>query len=340
MSLVVVGTNHLYSPLRVRERISFPKKRLEEALILLKDTTYLKGAVILSTCNRVEIYASGDSEEIIEWFICWYHKLERDKISRYLYRYKGKDALRHLFYVSCGLDSLILGEKQILGQVKEVFFASLNLNFVDEVLKEAFSKALSFASEIHQKTKICKGKVSVGSVAVDFLKRKLGGVKDKKILILGIGKVTGLILRYLKKETPQLIFLSNRNFEKAQVVASQINAKAVRFSELKKFLKIADIVISATSSPHFLIKKEIFDEVKREKRLIILDLALPRDVDPKVKEIGGVELFHLEDLKEIIEKNKKKKEKEAKKAKEMIEKEVQKIWEKSIVWAQEKALLL
>lgn len=333
VNLIVIGTNHKYSPIELREKISFSKHRLKDALSLLRETNTLKGAVILSTCNRVEIYASTDNIDIsrreIENFISFYHEVNRSRFSPYLYIYEDKQALEHLFSVTSGLDSLILGETQILGQVKAAFFEADSIGFVDKFLRDIFISSITFAKKIHSHTKISEGKSSIGSVAIDFLKERFDSLCGKKILIIGVGKVTELVLQYLKKENSRVIFISNRTFDKASRLANQIGAKAVKFDELEQFLKQADIVITATASPHFIIKKETLEQNVNHE-IIIVDLALPRDVDPQVKEIKNVELFCLEDFDSVIKKNIQKKTQQAKIANELVQKETERLWTRLI----------
>ncbi|MCQ9208206.1 MAG: glutamyl-tRNA reductase [Omnitrophica bacterium] len=341
MSLIVVGTNHKYSPIKLREKISFSQKRLKNALNFLRQNSLLQGAAILSTCNRVEIYASAENPERalgeIEDFIARYHEIDKDSFGPYSYRYIGPQAIKHLFSVTSGLDSLILGETQILNQVKFAFLEAASVDFVDKILAESFRSSLALAKKIHTETKINEGKVSVGSVAVDFIKERLGNLSEKNFLIIGVGKVTDLVLKYLSKEGSNVVFVSNRTFARAEELSQRIGARAVRFDELKYFLKQADVIITATASPHFVIKKEVLERALNHK-LLIIDLALPRDVEPNVKELAGVDLFCLEDLETVIKKNKEQKINEAKKVKEIIEREAEKICKKSTKLEQEPAL--
>ncbi len=344
MNFILVGTNYKYSPVQTRERLSFSKKRLKDALYFLSETSVLRGAVILSTCNRVEIYASaGDSKDgirEIEDFISRYHEIDKRKISPYLYICEDKEAMKHLISVGCGLDSLILGETQILGQVRFSFSEAESAGFVDRLLKKIFHSAFSIARRIHTQTKISEGKVSVGSIAIDFIKKRIGALSGKNILIIGVGKVTELVLKYLEKENPNVVFVSNRTFEKAKELACRIGAEAVRFDDLRQFLKEADVVITATASPHFVIKRETLETVMcGNHSLLIIDLALPRDVDPGVKEIESVDLFCLEDLETVIKKNTEGRIQEAKKAGEIIDIEVEKLWKEVTKLEQEPALL-
>ncbi len=339
MNFIVVGTNHKYSPIKLREEISFSRKRLHDVFSFLKETGVLKGAVILSTCNRAEIYASTDLAERgireIKSFLSRFYEVDEKELYPYLYIYKGVDAVRHLFRVASGLDSLVLGELQISGQVKSAFYESVREGFTGSLLEEAFLSASLVTRKVHDLTRISEGKVSVGSVAVDFIKERIGTLRDKNILIIGVGKVTGLVLRYLEKEDSNVVFISNRTFKKAESLARKIKAKAVRFDNLREYLPKADIVITATKSPHFIIKKK---DIESLGRLLIVDLALPRDVDPEVKEVEGIELFDLENLTTVIQKNKDRKKIEALKAEEIVNIEAGRLWRQVSESEQEKVL--
>jgi len=340
--LILIGTNHKFSPLELRERISFSKKSVRQALLLLKDNPVLKGGVILSTCNRVELYATTEDLAAgiteLENFLCQFHEINQETLLPYLYIYKDKEAIGHLFSVACGLDSLILGETQILGQLKSAFIEANSIGFVDGYLETIFNAAITFAKRIHQTTGICEGKVSIGSLTIDFIKEKLGSLSGKDILIIGVGKVSELVLKYLRDEKPKVIFIANRTFEKAKELASRIGASAVRFDKLPQLVKRADIVISATLSPHFIIKKETLNGLISRK-LLIIDLAVPRDVDPRVRQIENVELFDLEGLSSIVQKNLEKKRIEAEKIKKLIEQEVDLLWKRLTVLEREEVLL-
>jgi len=347
MSFIVVGTNHKYSPVELRERISFSRHRLNSALIFLKERGVLEGAVIISTCNRIEIYASvGNKEEGVReilGFISRYHEIDVNKLAPYLYIYDQKYALKHLALVASGLDSLILGETQILHQIRSAFSQAQYADFVDDILNNSFDLAFSIAKKVHSETKIAEGKVSAGSVAVEFIRKYHGTLSKKKILILGVGKVTQLVLKYLKKGDPKVIFISNRTFEKAQNLAQAIGAEAVRFERLNEFLQQADIVITATASPHFIIREDTIrvalSKREKNKKLLFLDLALPRDVSPEIRRLPEVELFYLEDLEQIINENVYSKQRESSLARIIIEGEIERKWGKFTRLEQELAIL-
>lgn len=342
MNFIVVGTSHKHSPVEFRENLSLSKKKVFHVLSLLKQIKDIKSVVILSTCNRVEFYISADNsvegKQSIIKFILEYYEFSLNEISSYLYIYENIEALRHLLSVTTGLDSLILGETQILGQVKSAFRKSREIGFTDNFMEEIFSSSIAFAKKIHTDTKISEGKVSIGSVGVEFIKSKIGELKNKNILIIGVGKVTELVLKYLKKEKLNVVFISNRTFKKASKLAEHIGAIAVPFDDLNLFLKKADIVITGTASPHYIIKKERIEK-SFANNLLIVDLAVPRDVEPEVGKIKGIELFSLEQLDEVIEENLRKRQKEANRIKHFIDQEIEKLWKKFIESEPETVLL-
>lgn len=342
MTFFVIGTNHQFSPVGFRERLAFSKSTRRDALALLKEKNVLNGAVIVSTCNRVEIYASArDPQEGIRAimdFLSEYKEINRSILHAYLYTFTGREALRHLLKVCAGLDSLILGEMQVSGQVRMALDEAQNAGFVDETLTDIFQAATANTKKIHAGTKIFEGKVSVGSVAVDFVKQRTGPLAGKNILIVGVGKVTELVLKYLREERPSVIFVSSRTFDKAKALAESIGGRAIRFDRLREGLKSADIVITATASPHCILKKETFAGIERP--LFIVDLGMPRDVDPEVAGMRSVELYTLEDLDGVIKANKDQKEEEGKKALAIIDHEINFIWKKFSKLEREEACLL
>lgn len=340
--LIIVGTNHKFSTIRSREVLAFSRRQCTHSLLLLGQNPVLKGAVILSTCNRVELYASTDDPragiEALQKLLFGKHSNERGRYFPYLYIYEGQGAISHLFSVACGLDSLILGETQILSQLNAAFIEARNADFTDEFMDTVFDSAITFARNIHRETTISEGKVSIGSAAIDFIKERSGSLWGKNILIIGAGKVTELVLKYLQDEKPKVIFISSRTFEKAKELASRIGQSAVHFDELTQLTGKADIIISATKSPHFILRKENLGNTISRK-LMIVDLAIPRDVDPRIGEIQNVELFNLEDLSAVVQKNLEKKRLEAERIKNKIKQRVFLLWQKFTVSEPEPALL-
>lgn len=323
--LILVGTNHKYSPIQIREQLSFSKRKIKDALISLVGFKEIRAGIILSTCNRVELYASSlDTEAAImalKKFLSVYHLQDLSKLTPYLYTYIGKEAIFHLFNVASGLDSQIIGESQILEQVRFAYCQAKEIEATDRLLDLVFDNAIRVSLKVRQETGISKGKVSIASVVSEVIKTECGCIKDKKILIIGAGKISELVTSYLKKEKVKIVFIANRTYERACHLAESIDAEVVRFDRLKEKLLDTDIIISATSSPHLILKKEDFLDIK--KPLLVIDLALPRDVDPEVKNIKDISLFGLDDLDFVIEKNLNERRQSIPAAEEIIRKEVE-----------------
>lgn len=329
MNFILVGTNFKYSPIAFRERIAFSKNSVRRALPLLLEGGPLNGVIILSTCNRVEICAScEDSKHALDriyGFLSQYHEIDMSEIAPYLYSYINRDAARHLFRVTSGLDSQVLGEAQILGQVGFFFEEAKALGTADIFLEKVFDKAIGTTRKISAHTYISKNSLSIADIALNLIKREAGDLKNKKALVIGLGKISEIVARRLSAEGVSSVFVSNRTYEKARELAETIGARAVRFDKLKENLNNADIIISATSSPHVVIKKE--DLININRPILIIDLALPRDVEPAVAEIKGVELFNLDDLGPIKDEGM---EGEIEKADLIIDKELDMLWKELI----------
>jgi len=336
--LILVGTNHKYSPLELRERISFLKRHLPQALLLLKQNTGFSGVVIISTCNRVEIYANYDKAEVgflkIEEFLSRYHEIEKIRLSPYLYRYKDKEALRHLFSVACGLDSQILGENEILNQINFFYEQAKLYGFTDFFMDRIFASAIEIGKLARLKTKIAQGSVSIGSITVKLIRKEIGDIAQKNILLVGAGKVQELVLKYLKKENPRIVFVSNRTYKNAVKLAEEFGIEVVRFESLKRKIKEVDVIITATDSPHTIIRKE--DLIDYKKPLLLIDLSIPRDIEPKIKELKGIKLFCLDDLNTLIEENLAERKKQIPYVEKIIEEAIENLWKELIELAPEK----
>ena len=324
MSIIVVGTNHKHSPIRIREQVAFRKKKIKSALLNLVSYKGIRAGVILSTCNRVELYVTADDSKragiILKEFLADYHHKELNTIEPYLYTYIGKEAIRHLFRVAAGLDSQILGESQILEQVRYAYQEARAVEATDRLLDTIFDNAIMVSLRVRQETGISEGKISIASTVAQLIKGKCGSIKNKKILIIGVGKISQLLTLYLKEEGARAVFIANRSYEKAFQIARSIGAEVVRFDRLKEKLLDTDIIISATASPHTILKEEDLQDAKRP--LLIIDLAVPRDVDPDVKYIKGISLFCLDDLDFIIENNLENRKQSIPQALDIINKEV------------------
>lgn len=329
MGLMVIGISHRTAPVNIRERFSFTRNQLRESQGQLKESDGIENMIFLSTCNRMEIYAHSTCREecierITEFLTKKFNILKRD-IRKYFYILVGKQAIRHIFRVVSGLDSQVLGETEILGQVKSAWLISRKLELTNDLLDTVFEKAIEIGVSVRQNTRISHGNVSIGSVAIKVLKNRFRNIQDKAVLIIGAGKIAGLMSKYLKKEGIKGFFVSNRTHAKACVLARECNGEAINFDRLQEKLKTVDIVISSTASSHIILKKKAIEEAMnaRQNPLLLLDLAVPRDIDPEARYITDVSLYDLDDLKYVIEKNYDNRKKEAVLVEAMIKKELE-----------------
>lgn len=332
MDLLLIGINHKTAPLEIREKFFLTKRQLKEALFELKEFS----AVILSTCNRMEIYThfadvNSGMQKIKEFLYAHYEVCEND-IRRYFYVLEDIDVCRHIFRVSSGLDSQVLGETQILGQIRDAWTVAKDAGVIGNLLNELFEKAVETGRIVRQETKISQGNISIGSVAIKMCEEQLGELQDRSVLIIGAGKIGTLISKYLQEKGIKGIFVSNRTYERALELASNCGGEAINFTHLKEKLKTVDIVISSTTSPHLILRKEILMEVMqlRKKPLVIMDIALPRDVDPGAKDISDIILYDLDGLKSTVEENFARRKQEARLAEAIIQRELNKWQKKSL----------
>jgi glutamyl-tRNA reductase len=325
MHIITIGINHKKAEINEREKFYLTKEKIKYALLELHKTNFIKGVVILSTCNRMEIYShitcdSETGENFIKEFIKNFFICSTNEIEKYFYVFKDTFVIKHLFEVASGINSQIVGETEILGQVKEAFRIAKEINVVDKLLEKIFSKSISTGKIVRDKTKISTGHISIASIAIKKCENFFGSIKDKKIIIIGAGNIAFLLSKYLKEKNIQGIFVANRTFDKAKTLADFCGGVAIRFNTFPKKLKDADIIISSTSSPHIILKKEHIEDImkNRKKPLLILDLAVPRDVDSSVKNITDVHMYDLDSFKSIVEENYKKRKNEIKKVKKII----------------------
>lgn len=308
MNLLVVGMNHKTAPVEIREKISIGAKQIVEVNRLLKTSASLEENLILSTCNRVEIYAlanhnNGHVNEI-ENFLSQYHNLDISNYKDRLYVYKNQAAIEHLFKVASGLDSMVIGEMEILHQVKQAYQDARESRTTGKVLNRLFEKAFNTSKEIRTETSITRGVISVGSLAVRLANKILGELSDKKVLIIGAGKVGEQLVLYLKKDGIGSIQVTNRTLEKAQGLAARFSAQALPFESFKSKLTEMDIIITSTGAPHYILrKKEILSLIsaRKQRPLLIIDLAVPRDVESEINKIDNVYLYNIDDLQKIVD---------------------------------------
>ena len=328
----MTGLNHRSAPIEVREKFAFPKTSLEEALTRLKTDAQMQEGVILSTCNRVEIYALGLPEKRINGaltnFLNSFHKVTNSSYEKYLYTFNGIEAVKHLFRVSSSLDSQILGETQILGQVKDAYFKARQTGAVSRVFPFVFEEAIKIGKRARSQTQIGYGAVSISTAAVEMALKIFGNLAGKRILIIGAGKIGELTAEYLYSRGTKMVLVANRTFFRAQQLAKKFKGKAIAFDEFSKALLEADIVISSVNAPHILLKKEMMSKIisnRRDRPVFIIDLGLPRNIAPDVNTLDNVYVYNLDDLKRVKDANLEDRLKEAEKIEGMIDNHLKKI---------------
>jgi glutamyl-tRNA reductase len=329
-SIVIVGLNHRTAPVEVRERLAFPADSIGRALRGLVELEDIVEGIILSTCNRVEVcvLAGGESYKgatAVKDFLSSYHDIPRDELNGYLYHYDGEEAVKHLFRVSSSLDSMVLGEPQILGQVKDAYGFAAEFRTIGPILDKFYSKAFSVAKRVRTETKVASSAVSVSYAAVELAKKIFGNLKDKTVMLIGAGEMCELAARHLLSAGVKGIMVTNRTFERAVKLAEEFNGTPVRFDELSYHLKTADIILSSTGAPHFILKKEDVEEViriRKNRPMFFIDMAVPRDVDPDANQIDNVYVYDIDDLNNVIETNLEERQKEAARAEEIVAGEV------------------
>lgn len=311
MSLVVTGLNHRTSDLALREKMAFSEKTLPKALSDLRGRFDEGGCVIVNTCNRSEVYAHYPSDpddvhgEIRRFFSEW-HALPDDAFDSALYEHHGKEAIGHLFRVVSSLDSMVVGEGQILGQVHDAYILAHSEQVTDKVINTAFQKAFTVAKRVRSQTKIGAGKVSVSSIAVDLAVSIFMDLSGKTVMVIGSGEMSELTLKSLVGRGVGRVLVTNRSIDKAQRLAEQYDGEAVDLGHLDVHLPRADIVISSTGSPGALLRTAHFQQALRERSkqpMFVIDIAVPRDVEAAVNQLDNIYLYNLDDLQDMADKN-------------------------------------
>ena len=338
MNLHTVGLNHDSAPVEIREKIAFSTSSVPIALSSFTQSFPLSEAVILSTCNRVEIYATSpgnslNKEALLDFFSA-FHGLPKEKFADHMYHHQDMNAVRHLFFVASSLDSLVRGETQILSQVKEAYMTATSAESTGSILNQLFQRSLNVAKEVHTKTSIGKGKVSVSSVAVDLAIKVFKDFSDKTIFIIGAGEMCELVLKHLVESGAKTAIVANRNYDKAKALAEEYDGKAINYQSLEDYLPQADIIISSTASPRPVIHTEHIKSAIKARRgnpMLLIDIAVPRDIDPEIAKIDNVYLYNIDDLQTVVNSNIDDREKELGKCQVIIDIEV----EKFMAWFEE-----
>ncbi len=341
MNLLLVGGNFKTMPIELRERLAFDGPKLPAALNELAARFGCESA-ILSTCNRVEVYIARAGSEVapdadlIAEFVTEFHQLPYEQVRTNLYSVPDQDAVRHLFRVAASLDSLIVGEGQIAGQVKKAYESAHLIGTAGVVLHSLFQQAHAVAKRVRTETGISRGHVSVSSVAVDYVRQVHDHFGDKTVLVIGAGKMGALTLKHLRELKPERILVTNRSPEKAVAIAQECDGTAIPWEQLDDALVNADIVLSTTGAPEPIMTRRRFDAIlARRSRgtMVILDIAVPRDFDPRIHDGDRACLFNVDDLKRIQEQTIKEREAHLRPAEAIVEQEVKRFMKD---WARRK----
>jgi glutamyl-tRNA reductase len=306
--IVVLGLSHHSSPVELRERFAFAEARIPAVLELMRQQGIVDEAVILSTCNRVEIYASTSLDSVkafveLKEFLLTCHDY-RDPLTDELYTLNEPQSVHHLFKVACGLDSMVLGETEILGQLKKAYDLALQHQHTGPRLNKAFQRAFNVAKHVRTETSIQRGSISVGSVAVELAEKIFSSLDGRHVMVIGAGDTSEKTARALMSRGAKSIVVANRSLERAQALAAEFGGRAVNFDDWSSEFSHIDIAISSTAAPHHILnraKLEPLMKLRKNRPLLLVDIAVPRDIDPEVNLMPNVYLYNVDDLQGIAE---------------------------------------
>ncbi|MDD2733736.1 MAG: glutamyl-tRNA reductase [Desulfuromonadaceae bacterium] len=329
MNIIVVGLSHKTATVKIREKVAFSPNQIETPLAELISLDGIIEGVIVSTCNRVEIYATtrdiAGGIARIKRFMAEYHHLQFEELEPHLYSYHAEDAIRHVFRVASSLDSMVVGEPQILGQIKTSYGYAAEYKSSGIILNRFLHKAFSVAKRVRTETKIASSAVSVAFAAVELAKKILGDLSDKTVMLIGAGEMCELAAKHFINSGAKGVMVTNRTFERAERLAEEFGGEAVPFESFLEHLHRADIVLSSTGAPHCIIGPKDAEEVVKRRRfnpIFFIDIAVPRDIDPKVDDVENAYLFTVDHLQEIVQANLAQRGLEAEKAEEIINQEI------------------
>lgn len=329
MPIIGAGLSHKTAPVEIREKLSISESKLPEALSHLLSKDSISEAVVLSTCNRTEIYAVVEEIEqgkadIID-FLSEYHNFDRNAFVKSLYFFSEEQVVRHLFRVASSLDSMVIGEAQILGQVKDAYNIAYENKATSLVLNRLFRHAVECGKRVRTETAIGEAPVSVSYAAVQLAKNVFETLVDRAVMVVGAGKMSVLTIKHLVSNGANPIMVTNRTYEKAEEIACEFNGIAVPFDQRFEKMAQADIVISSTGAQNYVITADDVRTLMKKRKgrpIFFIDIAVPRDVDPEVAEIENVFVYDIDDLKHVVDENLKERKKEAEKAEKIVEEEV------------------
>lgn len=306
MSIFCLGVNHKTAPVEIRERLAFAEKSIPEHLHAIREIDNVGEAVVLSTCNRVEIYGAADTpgdalDRLIDYLIDHF-EVEKGEVE--FYRHESEAAAMHLFEVASGLDSMVLGETEIFGQIKKAYATAQQSGSTSRRMNKLFQQSFSVGKLVRSSTRIQQGSTSVGAATVDLAEKIFGRLDGCRVMIIGAGEMSRVTAQSLQSRGASSIIVSNRSYDKAEELATELGGKAIHFDDWANYLDKVDIVISSTSAPHTVLKKEMVDSVmsgRRDHTLFLIDIAVPRDIDDDINEIDNVYLFNIDELQKIAD---------------------------------------
>ena len=327
MSFHLIGVNHNTAPVEVRERLALPESRLPEVCKSLCQQEGIEEGMILSTCNRVELLVRRrDGVDNLRRFVCEYFHLDPAEYERYFYDYREEEAVRHIFRVTSSLDSMVVGEPQILGQVKEAYAVARAVGAINSQLDSLLTRAFAVAKRVRTETAVGSSAVSVASVAVELAKKIFGSLNGKHVYLVGAGKMSELAARHLIAHGAASIFVANRTYDRAVQLAKKFHGQAIMFEQLYDTCDKADIVITSTGAPHAIFRREhgeLFLSRRRNRPMFFIDIAVPRDVDPGLNKLDGIFVYDIDDLQQAVTSHVADRRKEAERAEAIVALEVQ-----------------
>ncbi len=330
MNILVVGLNHKTAEVEVREKIAFDGNKLGDASDILKTNPQVKENIILSTCNRVELYANvkdaAEGTEGIKKFLSDFHNIPREILDKSLYVHDGGSAIKHIFRVASSLDSMVVGEPQILGQLKDAYEFSLKRKSTGILLNRLMKKAFSVAKRVRTETKIAESAVSISFAAVELAKKIFEDLSTKTFMLIGAGEMAELAAKHLINNGVKDVIVTNRTYERAEELAREFNGKPVQFENFLQELVHTDIVICSTGAPHYILTKEHMHKIMKQRKnrqMFIIDIAVPRNIDPEINDMDNVYLYDIDDLKGVIDKNTQVRNREAEKAEKIVDAEIE-----------------
>jgi glutamyl-tRNA reductase len=330
MKIVVIGLNHRTADIDIREKLAFQGPMLEEGLLKLKEIPEVKEAVVISTCNRVEMYLNvhnvDKSHESVKSFLVNFFDIKKEPLDNALYVYDEMKAVRHVFRVASSLDSMVVGEPQILGQLKDAFEFALEKKSTGILLNRLFKKSISVAKRVRTETKIAENAVSISFSAVELAKKIFTDLSGKSFMLIGAGEMAELAAKHMINNGVQDITVANRTYGRGCELAKEFNGRAIHFEDFLHEMVHSDILICSTGAQNYVLTKNQMQKVMKERRnrpVFIIDISVPRNIDPEINNLSNIYLYDIDDLQGVVDTNILERQKEAQKAEEIIEEEIE-----------------